>query len=95
MASNCTSGRNKISTREEDLYSYTYTPKGSEEISSASSENDSPIHLRHSKRRNNLSEDSETNASKQQKLPAKPKGSRKDSLIKKSTLLNLLETLHQ
>ena len=50
------------STSEDDLYSY--TPKGSEEISSASSEDDSPIHPRHSKRRNNLSEGSETNASK-------------------------------
>ena len=77
MASDRTRGRNKISTREEDLYSY--TPKGSAEISSASSEDDSLIHPRHSKRRNNLSEDSKTNPSKQWKLPAKPKGSRKDS----------------
>ena len=47
------------STSEHELYSY--NPKGSGEISS--SEDDSPIHPRHSKRINNLSEDLETNAS--------------------------------
>ena len=49
------------STSEHELYSY--NPKGSGEISSSSSEDDSPIHPRHSRRINNLSEDLETNAS--------------------------------